>query len=96
MSDTRKGLRAQVRVSGRVQGVWFRTSACETARSLGLTGYVRNLPDGSVEAVFEGPESAVRRAVSWCYQGPPLASVETVDVNWGEPTGRFSDFSVRF
>jgi len=95
MTGKEKTLRAEAVVHGRVQGVWFRYSTCETARSLGLAGYVRNRPDGSVEAVFEGPESAVRRAVSWCYRGPRLAEVERVDVTWGEATGTLTGFSVR-
>jgi len=77
-----------------VQGVWFRGTTREVARSLGLSGYVRNLPDGRVEAVFEGPEHAVREAVEWCRRGPPAARVDSVDVTWGAPTGQYSGFSV--
>jgi len=89
-----KRLRAEVVVSGRVQGVWFRSSTRQVAHSLGLTGYVRNRFDGSVEAVFEGPEDKVRLAVEWCHRGPSMAIVESVDVTWGEPTGRYRTFSV--
>jgi acylphosphatase len=91
-----KQLHAKVVISGRVQGVWFRGTTVEMARPLGLTGYVRNRPDGRVEAVFEGSESSVRRAVSWCHRGPRSASVESVDVTWGEPTGEYRDFSTNY
>ncbi len=89
-------LRAEVLISGRVQGIWFRGTTQQTALSLGLTGYVRNRPDGRVEAVFEGPERSVRRAVSWCHKGPRFAQVESVEVEWKEPTGQYTDFSVRY
>lgn len=79
--------RAHVIVIGRVQGVFFRASTRETALELGLAGYVRNLPDGSVEAVFEGPIAAVEQAVTWSRTGPPHAAVEHVEVEWGQPEG---------
>jgi acylphosphatase len=88
--------RAEVVVSGRVQGVWFRGTTCEVARESGLTGWVKNRWDGKVEAVFEGGQPKVRRMVSWCHRGPRLAQVESVDVRWGEATGEFSGFSVRY
>lgn len=86
--------RAHVHVTGRVQGVWFRRSTAEEARSLRLAGWVRNVGD-DVEAVFEGPRPAVERAVLWCQSGPPNAHVELVDVSWEEPEG-LSGFSVRY
>ena len=67
-------LRAHVTIDGRVQGVNFRASAHEQARSTGVEGWVRNLDDGRVEAVFEGPEAAVKRMISWCYSGPRLGA----------------------
>ena len=79
--------RARVRVHGRVQGVFFRAEARERARSLGLGGWVRNCPDGSVEAVFEGDPERVRSMVGWCGRGPAGASVDSVDVEWEEPAG---------
>lgn len=79
--------RARVVVSGRVQGVFFRATCAERARELGLGGSVRNLPDGSVEAVFEGPEDAVDAMVGWCRTGPPLARVDRVEVVSEEPVG---------
>jgi len=96
MSCQEDNARARVLISGRVQGVWFRGTARSVAESLGLKGWVRNLRDGSVEAVFEGPRSQVQKAISWCRQGPPLAHVASVVVNWEEPAGQLRDFSIRF
>ena len=90
----RKPLRAEVVIRGRVQGVWVRSSTVEMASQLGLTGCVRNQRDGSVAAVFEGPASAVRRAVSWCHTGPAISRVDSVDVRWGEPTGQYRGFTI--
>ncbi len=73
---------AQITVTGRVQGVFFRASAMEAALSLGLAGWVRNLPDGSVEVYAEGGKSLVMEMIEWCRQGPPLAAVSGVDVRW--------------
>ncbi len=87
--------RAHVWISGRVQGVFFRAHTQEVACRLGLTGFVRNLPDGRVEAVFEGEEEAVRKAIEWCHKGPPRARVERVEVRWEEPKGEFPDFAIR-
>jgi acylphosphatase len=72
--------RVHVVVSGRVQGVFFRATCEEFAVSHNLAGYARNLPDGRVEAEFEGPEAAVDAAVAWCRVGPPLALVDSVEV----------------
>ncbi len=88
--------RAHIWVSGRVQGVWYRASTVEEARRLGLRGWVRNLPDGRVEVVAEGPREAVERLISWCHQGPPLAVVEEVKVVWEPYSGEFSDFSIAY
>lgn len=74
-------------ISGRVQGVFFRYRAAEEARSEGLTGWVRNLPDGRVEAVFEGPAEAVDRLVAWCRRGPQGARVEEVQAQPEEAEG---------
>ncbi len=64
------------------------------ARRLGLRGYVRNLPDGRVEAVAEGPEDKVREFINWCHRGPPAAVVEDVKVEWETPRGDFKDFDI--
>jgi acylphosphatase len=68
----------RIRISGRVQGVWFRAWTAEQARELGLSGWVRNRRDGSVEALFSGPEAAVRIMIGRCWQGPPAARVERI------------------
>jgi len=73
-------VRRRVLVSGLVQGVFFRQSCRRIARDEGLAGWVRNLPDGRVEACFEGPGDAVSRAVAWCRHGPPEARVTAVEV----------------
>lgn len=79
--------RAHVWVAGRVQGVYFRASARAEAERLGLSGWVRNLPDGRVEAVFEGAPDAVAAAIAWCRVGPPSASVASIDVLPEAPEG---------
>ncbi len=89
-----KKVRAEVIITGRVQGVWFRSTAREVAQSLGLTGWVRNRADGKVQAVFEGDENSVRRAVSWCHHGPSLADVTSVELDWKDATGQYRSFEV--
>ena len=79
--------RARVRIHGRVQGVFFRAETRSRARSLGLSGWVRNCRDGSVEAVFEGEAERVESMVDWCRRGPSGASVERIDLGWEEPAG---------
>jgi acylphosphatase len=86
--------RVHVRVRGRVQGVFFRAEARGRAESLGLGGWIRNAPDGSVEAVFEGDEQRVDSMVEWCRRGPSGAHVDDVDVEAEEPTGE-TGFDVR-
>ncbi len=77
--------RARVVIRGRVQGVFFRVETRERARSLGLAGWVRNNPDGTVEAVFEGDRDRVDSMLLWCRRGPAAADVEDVEVEWTEP-----------
>lgn len=84
----------RARVEGRVQGVFFRASTRCMARGLGLSGWVRNLPDGSVEALFQGPAEAVERALDWCRTGPPDARVDKVTQEPAAADDRFTDFSV--
>lgn len=86
--------RTRVLVSGRVQGVFFRDSTREKAQALGLSGWVRNLPDGTVEAAFEGDEDRVAEMVSWCGDGPPEARVENVSAEDEEPE-HLEGFEVR-
>jgi acylphosphatase len=74
-------------VSGRVQGVFFRQTAARLAVTSGLAGWVRNLSDGRVEAVFEGDETKVSTMVDWCRQGPDFARVARCEVSWEPPVG---------
>jgi acylphosphatase len=87
--------RAHVYVSGDVQGVFFRDSTREKAEQLGLSGWVKNLPDGRVEALFEGPPDKVREMVQWCEQGPRHAAVEDVHVEFDAAREDLSGFEVR-
>lgn len=88
-------IRATVKITGRVQGVWFRQSTKQTASACGVTGWARNCPDGSVEAVLEGEKAQVEQVLTWCKQGPQQAQVDAVQVDWGDASGEFSDFEVR-
>ncbi|MBI5499684.1 MAG: acylphosphatase [Deltaproteobacteria bacterium] len=81
-----------IRIHGLVQGVWYRASTVEEARRLGLGGIVRNLPDGSVEAVATGPRDRLDALIAWCRQGPPAARVDTVDVTWHQQPTAFDSF----
>ena len=85
-------VRAHIFVSGRVQGVFFRSAAAETADGLNLNGWVRNLSDGRVEIVAEGDKEAAQSLIDWCYDGPPNAQVGGVEILWETPTGEFSSF----
>ena len=84
----------EVTVRGRVQGVFFRDSCRLQAERLGVTGWVRNEPDGTVRGHFEGEQDAVDRLVDWCRDGPRHAHVEAVDVSAAEPSGQ-SGFAAR-
>jgi len=77
--------RAHVYVSGKVQGVYFRATTRDTAREQGVDGWVRNLDDGRVEAVFEGPEEDVEAMVEFCHEGSSAARVEDIDVTYEQP-----------
>lgn len=90
----RQIIRTHVFISGEVQGVYFRDYTRRKAQALGLTGWVRNLRDGRVEAVFEGEAKAVQQAVDWCYVGSPYAQVESVEVSYEEPSGVFDGFHI--
>lgn len=89
-------VRVELNIQGRVQGVCYRQATKETALRLGLTGWARNCPDGSVEAVFEGKREAVEAAIEWCRQGPPAARVTDVGVEWKDFREDFSGFEIRF
>ncbi len=87
--------RAQVLFRGRVQGVNFRAYCAERAEGLGLSGYVRNLPDGSVEAVFEGERPLIEECIEWNRTAQPAARVVSLHVEWQVPTGEFRGFEIR-
>jgi len=88
--------RAHIYVRGRVQGVFFRATMRDVAEELGVSGWVRNLPDGRVEAVAEGPCEAVKKLIEWAHRGPPLARVERVDVVWEPYRGEYRGFRIRW
>ncbi|MEM3458044.1 MAG: acylphosphatase [Candidatus Bathyarchaeia archaeon] len=88
--------RAHVIISGRVQGVFFRSETQHEARKYSVKGWVRNLPDGRVEAVFEGEEENVKKLIEFCKRGPPSARVTEVNVVWEDYTGEFKNFEIRY
>ena len=89
-------VRVHLYISGRVQGVFYRRNAMQEAKGLGLTGWVRNLPDRRVEAVAEGAEGDVEDFIRWCQKGPPLAIVRGVEIHREPATGWFKTFEVRY
>ena len=89
-------IRVRLVIEGRVQGVWFRESTRKEAFSLGVSGWVKNRSDGTVEALIEGPEDKVKKLVEWCRQGPPYARVTRVHETQEDWKGEFSSFDVVF
>jgi len=87
--------RVRLRIEGRVQGVFFRASAQEEAGRLGLKGWVRNCPDGSVEVVAEGERKKIDDLINWCHHGPPGAHVHNVRLQWEDHKNDFQDFRIR-
>jgi len=96
MKNNMEHLRAHVVIHGLVQGVFFRASTRDEAVKLGVGGWVRNLPDGSVEALFEGEKKKVEAIVGWCYRGPSGARVSSVDLAWEAYQGQFKQFDIRY
>ncbi|MCX7913010.1 MAG: acylphosphatase [Thermodesulfovibrionales bacterium] len=88
--------KAHLIIKGKVQGVYFRAFTKEVADTLGLKGWVRNLPDGSVEAIFEGDKNLIEMAIGKCRVGPPFAVVNDIKVEWSEEIEGYSDFSIRY
>ena len=88
--------RAHVLISGRVQGVFFRSETKHEAGRHGVSGWVRNLPDDKVEAVFEGERENVEKLLEFCERGPPGAKVTRTDVSWETYTGEFRGFEIRY
>jgi len=89
-------VRAHVFISGMVQGVFFRSETRDEAKKLGVKGWVRNLSDGRVEAVFEGEEKSVKELIEFCRWGPPGARVTDVNMIWENYTGEFRNFEVKY
>jgi acylphosphatase len=88
-------VRVRVKIAGRVQGVFFRAATLDEARRLGVTGWVMNCPDGSVEAVAEGSRSKIEELIAWCHHGPPGAQVKKVDVSWEFARNDCEGFRIR-
>jgi acylphosphatase len=86
--------RVHLVVRGRVQGVFFRAATQREARRLGITGWVKNRADGSVEVLAEGEEDAIKELTSWANHGPSAARVDAVDVRWRGYTGEYSQFTI--
>jgi acylphosphatase len=92
----KENLRAHLSISGIVQGVFFRSHTREVATSLHIAGWVRNLRDGRVEVIVEGPKDKIDQFIRWCHKGPPCASVDTVEIEWQVATGEFNNFEIRY
>ena len=88
-------VRVQLTIEGWVQGVFFRTSTVQEARRLGVKGWVRNCPDGSVEVVAQGKKKKIDELIQWCHQGPAGAQVRNVQLLWEDHQGAFENFSIR-
>lgn len=88
--------RAHVFVSGKVQGVYYRATTREEAQERGVEGWVKNLEDGRVEAVFEGESDDVEDMVEWCHEGSSAARVDDIEVQWEDATGKFDGFGIRY
>ena len=86
----------QIVVYGRVQGVFFRDFVARRATELGLAGYVRNLPDGSLEVLTEGERKQLEKLISYLKVGPSAARVEKVATSWSEYTGSYSGFRIKY
>lgn len=89
-------VRAHLFINGRVQGVFYRAFTRDLAHGLGLNGWVRNLRDGRVEALFEGKKKIIEQAIKECYVGPPGARVSNIEVQWEAYIGDEKGFSVRY
>jgi len=89
-------IRAHIFVSGRVHGVFFRAETQEKAQQLGLTGWVKNLADGRLEAVFEGEKEKIEEMVKWAKKGPTGAIVNNLELTWEEYRAEFTNFEIRY
>jgi acylphosphatase len=95
MDNSSEFARVRLKIAGRVQGVYFRASALQQAQKLGLTGWVMNCPDGSVEAIAEGERAKLDELIAWCRLGPTGARVTNVDIRWESPAHGFRGFTIR-
>jgi acylphosphatase len=89
-------VRARIFINGMVQGVFFRSETRHEAKKRDVKGWIRNIPDGRVEAVFEGEQENVKKLIEFCKRGPPGARVTSIDVIWENYTGEFRDFEIRY
>lgn len=87
--------RARIFISGKVQGVFFRQNARQKAKELEITGWIRNLTDGRVEAVFEGEKENIEKMIDWAKKGPIWAKVEKLEVFWEKYQGEFNNFEIK-
>lgn len=93
--DSGKKSRVHLKIRGRVQGVYYRASTIQKAQKLGLTGWVMNCADGSVEAIAEGTQARIESLIAWCRQGPAGARVDSVEVRWEVFKNDFPGFVVK-
>lgn len=89
-------MRLRLIATGRVQGIFYRSNTKKHADHLGLTGFVKNLPDGTVEIVAEGSEEKLKELLKWCRHGPMLAHVDDIDVFWERSSGEYEAFSIEY
>jgi len=85
-----------IKISGRVQGVFFRWETMRLARRLGLAGWVSNESDGTVKIVAQGAEDKLKEFIEWVRRGPKYARVENIETNWNQPKENFADFRIRY
>jgi len=95
MESLEKTARIHLQIRGRVQGVYFRASTVEQAQRLGITGWVRNCLDGSVEVMAEGKKAELENLIGWCHKGPSGAQVKEVQTEWKASTQEFYRFSIK-
>jgi acylphosphatase len=87
-------IRAHLIISGKVQGVYFRKHTCDVSIQNHVSGWVKNLPNGSVECILEGSKSNVDKVIRWCHQGPPNSRVDKVEIKYETFIGNFTDFKI--
>jgi acylphosphatase len=95
VDDIEKKTRAHVLIKGKVQGVYFRQNTKQVATKHNVNGWVRNLLDGRVEAIFEGDNIDVNKVIEWCHIGPPNSMVDDVEVRFEKYTDEFASFTIK-